>query len=81
MEGVEIVAHGDEESSKVVGRTIKELKLPQGAIVGAIVRNQTVMIAHKSTRIEENDHVIIFVNDKKQVSDIEKLFQIGAFFL
>ena len=81
VEGVEIVAHGDEESSKVVGRTIKELKLPQGAIVGAIVRNQTVMIAHKSTRIEENDHVIIFVNDKKQVSDIEKLFQIGAFFL
>lgn len=80
-EGVEIIAHGDEESSKVVGRTIKELKLPQGAIVGAVVRDNQVMIGHKSLRIEANDHVILFVNDKKLVSDIEKLFQVSSFFL
>lgn len=80
-EGVEIIAHGDEESSKVVGRTIKELKLPQGAIVGAVVRDNQVMIGHKSLKIEANDHVILFVNDKKQVSDIEKLFQVSSFFL
>lgn len=81
MEGIEIIAHGDKESSKVVGRAIKALKLPQGAVVGAIMRNNEVLIAHKSTVIEEGDHVIVFVNDKKQASEVEKLFQIGAFFL
>ena len=67
-----MVAHGDEESSKVVGRKVRELKLPQGAIVGAIVRNNQVLIAHKSTEIQAEDRVILFVNDKKHVSEIEK---------
>ena len=80
-EGIEVVAHGDEESSKVVGRKVRELKLPQGAIVGAIVRNNQVMIAHKSTEIQAEDRVILFVNDKKHVSEIEKLFQVSSFFL
>ncbi len=80
-EGIEVIAHGDQESSKVVGRQIKELKLPQGAIVGAIVRNDEVLIGHKSTIIEANDRVILFVNDKKYVSEIEKLFQVSSFFL
>lgn len=78
---VEIIAHGDETSSKVVGKQIREIKLPQGAIIGAVVRREAVIIAHKSTVIEENDRVIIFVNDKKQIDEIEKLFQIGVFFL
>ncbi|MDO9805699.1 Trk system potassium transporter TrkA [Glaesserella parasuis] len=81
MEGIEVIAHGDKESSKVVGRKISELKLPQGAIVGAIMRNREVLIAHKSTVIEENDHIILFVNDKKQSAEVEKLFQLSAFFL
>lgn len=65
----------------MVGRQIRELKLPQGAIVGAVVRGEEVIIAHKSTMIAENDRVIIFVNDKKQIDEIEKLFQLGVFFL
>ncbi len=81
VEGIEVIAHGDQDSSKVVGRKISELKLPQGAIVGAIMRQGDVMIAHKSTVIEEGDHVIVFVNDKKQSAEVEKLFQLGAFFL
>ncbi|WGE35563.1 Trk system potassium transporter TrkA [Actinobacillus genomosp. 1] len=80
-ECIEVIAHGDKESSKVVGRAVRELKLPQGAVVGAIVRRDEVLIAHKSTEIEENDSVIIFVNEKKQVGEIEKLFQLGTFFL
>ncbi|QIW15173.1 Trk system potassium transport protein TrkA [Pasteurellaceae bacterium RH1A] len=80
-EGIEVIAHGDMESSKVVGRKISEIKLPQGVIIGAIVRNGEVWIAHKSTLIEENDRVILFANDKKQVNEIEKLFQVTTFFL
>ncbi|KAE9538439.1 Trk system potassium transporter TrkA [Ursidibacter maritimus] len=81
VEGIEVIAHGDYSTSKVVGRTVGELKLPQGAIIGAIVRNGLVIIAHKSTMIEENDRVILLINDKKQVNDIERLFQISSFFL
>lgn len=81
VEGIEAVAHGDYETSKVVGRKISEIKLPQGAIIGAIVRDNAPIIAHKSTIIEEGDHVIVFVNDKKQSAEIEKLFQPTVFFL
>lgn len=81
VEGIEVIAHGNSQSSKVVGRKVKELKLPQGAIIGAIVRQNDVIIAHKSTEIEENDRVILLVNDKKQIAEIEKLFQISTFFI
>lgn len=80
-EGIEAIAHGDINSSKVVGRKIKELKLPQGAIIGAIVRNNIVQIAHKNTEIEAEDRIILFVNDKKHIGEVEKLFQLSAFFL
>jgi trk system potassium uptake protein TrkA len=38
-EALEIVAHGDEKSSKVVGRRIGDLPIIPGATIGAIVRN------------------------------------------
>lgn len=81
VEGIEVIAHGDYTTSRVVGRKISEIKLPQGSIIGAIVRNGVVMIAHKSTQIEAGDHVILLMNDKKQLNDIEKLFQVSLFFL
>jgi len=33
------------------------------------------------TRIEAEDHVIVFVTDKKTMPRVEKLFQVGARFL
>lgn len=80
-ECIEGIAHGDMESSKLVGRKVREIKLPQGAIIGAIVRNNIVHIAHKDTEIQAEDRVILFVNDKKHVTEVEKLFQLSAFFL
>ena len=44
-EAIEAVAHGDDKTSKVVGRRIAELKLPRNAAIGAIVRNEAVLIA------------------------------------
>jgi len=80
-EAIEAVAHGDRHSSKVVGRTIDEVKLPPGTSIGAIVRNGEVVIAHHDTVIEAEDHVILFLVDKRRVVDVEKLFQVGAIFL
>lgn len=79
-EAIEIVAKGDENSSKVVGRAIKNIKLPPGTTIGAIVRGSEVVIAHSNTTIMEEDHVILFLVNKKYISDVERLFQVSAIF-
>lgn len=76
-EAIEAVAHGDSSSSKVVGRTIEQIKLPKGATIGAIVRGDEVVIAHHDTVIESEDHVILLLIDKKKIADVERLFQVG----
>ena len=79
-EAIEAVAHGDSRSSKVVGRRIGEINLPPGTTIGAIVREDEVLIAHDSTMIESEDHVVLFVIDKKHIRDVERLFQVGLTF-
>ncbi len=80
-EAIEAVAHGDESTSRVVGRVIDEIKLPPGTIIGAVVRGNDVMIANDNLRIEQGDHVIMFLTDKKFITDVERLFQPSPFFL
>ncbi|ATC84811.1 Trk system potassium transporter TrkA [Pseudoalteromonas sp. NZS127_1] len=80
-EAIEAVAHGDENTSKVVGRAIADIKLPAGTTIGAIVRNDDVLIAHDDTIIMSGDHVIMFLIDKKHITVVEKLFQVSAIFL
>lgn len=80
-EALEVVLHGDPTTSYVIGRKVSELKLPNGAIVGAILRQNEVIIAKKDVIFEEYDHVIVYLSDKKVVSEIEKLFQPSAFFI
>jgi trk system potassium uptake protein TrkA len=79
-EAIEIVAKGDENTSKVVGREIKDLKLPPGTTIGAIVRGNEVIIAHSTTVIQEEDHVILFLVNKKYIADVEKLFHVSAIY-
>ncbi len=80
-EAIEAVAHGDPQTSKVVGRRIDQIKLPPGTTIGAIVRGDDVIIAHHDTVIESGDHVILFLVDKRRIHDVEKLFQVGVTFL
>jgi len=93
-EALELVAHGDARSSKVVGRRIEELDLPKGATIGALVRpprvetgngksanKHQVLIAHHDTVIEPEDHVIVFAINKRIVPKVEKLFQVNIGFL
>jgi trk system potassium uptake protein TrkA len=79
-EAIEAVAHGDPSTSKVVGRRIEEIKLPPGTTIGAIVRGEEVIIAHHDTIIEAEDHVILFLVDKRHIPDVERLFQVGVTF-
>ena len=48
-----------------------------GARISAIVRGDQVLIAHHDTVIESEDHVILFLTDKKKIAAVEKLFQVG----
>ena len=80
-EAIEAIAHGDYRTSKVVGRRIDELPLPTGASIGAIVRDDKVMIARRDIKIEEGDHVIMFLIDKTKVREVERLFQVGLTFI
>lgn len=75
-EAIEIVAKGDTNSSKVIGRTIDSLKLPPGTTIGAIVRDDEVLIAHSDTKILTEDHVVLFLVNKRYISDVEKLFYV-----
>ncbi len=80
-EAIEAIAHGDKTTSRVVGRRIDQLKLPPGTTIGAIVRGDEVIICHHDTVIEPEDHVILFLVDKKYISDVERLFQVGITFI
>lgn len=79
-EAIEAVAHGDHRSSKVVGKRLDEIKLPPGTTIGAIVRDNDVLIAHDHIRVEPDDHLILFLVDKTRVREVEKLFQVGLTF-
>ncbi|MEX0584655.1 MAG: NAD-binding protein, partial [Natronospirillum sp.] len=79
-EAIEAVAHGDATSSKVVGRDIADIDLPEGTTIGAVVRKNEVIMAHRGLMIETDDHVIMFLMDKKRTPDVERLFQVGLTF-
>jgi trk system potassium uptake protein TrkA len=93
-EALELIAHGDRKSSKVVGRKVEEIDLPKGATIAALVRGRPlidprdsrraadeVIIAHHDSVIQADDHVIVFVVNKRIVPKVEKLFQVGVGFL
>ncbi len=80
-EAIEAIAHGDVSSSKVVGRSMADIPLPPGTTFGAILRGDTVLIAHSDIVIEAEDHVILFVVEKRYLPEVEKLFQVGVTFL
>ncbi len=94
-EAIEIVAHGNERTSKVVGRRIDQIRWPSGVSVAAIVRERAVgdegssaprqgkriLMAHHDTVIEEGDHVILFCTQRRRVREVERLFSVGFGFI
>ncbi|HLF11289.1 MAG TPA: Trk system potassium transporter TrkA [Gammaproteobacteria bacterium] len=80
-EAIEAVAHGEARESRVVGRLIEEIRLPRGASISAIVRGDQVLMAHHDTQIQADDHVILFIADRRQIDEVERLFEVGATFV
>ncbi len=80
-EAIEAIAHGTAETSKVVGRSIDAIELPKGSAIVALVREDETIIAHHDTLIESDDHVIIFMTDRRRIDKIERLFQVDVSFI
>lgn len=77
-EALEAIVHGDDRSSRVVGKRVEEIKLPDGASIGAIVRGEQVIMAHHDTCVQCDDHVIVFLSDRRHVEAVERLFMGAA---
>ena len=75
-EALEVVVHSRGGDSQVVGKTVEELNLHESVSVGALVRGDDVIIAHHDTMIEADDHVIMFITDRKHVPEVEKMFEV-----
>lgn len=80
-EAIEIIAHGDKQTSKVVGRHLDEIKLPRSATFGAIMRDDKIFFADKDIKVESDDHVVIFIGNQHDVDAVEKLFQVDFEFM
>ncbi len=92
-EAIEAVAIGDPRTSRVVGRSLEELELPPSAnvvrsleelelppsanVVG-VVRGEKLLIAHHDVIVEPNDHLIVFLHDKRELPQLESLFRAEA---
>ena len=83
-EAIEGVARGDARSSRLVGKRIEQIELPDGARFGVVVRGEgeaaQVLMPHHDLLIEPEDHVIIFVPNKRLLCAVERLFELKATF-
>ena len=79
-EAIEAIAHGTEKESKVVGRAVENIRLPPGTSINAILRDGRVMQAHHDTVIETDDHIILFIADRRQTEEVARMFQVDVQF-
>ncbi|MBN2708779.1 MAG: Trk system potassium transporter TrkA [Calditrichaceae bacterium] len=69
-EAIEMIA---EPGSKITQKTLAELKFTKNAILGAVMRDNEVIIPMGNTRIEAGDKVVLFALPTA-IRELEKLF-------
>lgn len=69
-EVIEMVA---QKGSSVTKRPLKDLKFPEGAIIGCVIHDESVTIPIGATRISPQDRVVVFTLPKS-IKDVEKFF-------
>jgi trk system potassium uptake protein TrkA len=75
-DGMAELIEGDAlETSSLVGAPLREVKVPEGIVVGAVVRGEEVIIPRGSTVIEADDRVILF-SSAKVIKSAEKMFSV-----
>lgn len=85
-EALEIVAHGTKSNSKVVGRRLDAVRLPEDCRFAAIMRSREesetpqVIMPDADVVIEPEDRVLIFVPNRKLIPKLERLFAVDVGF-
>lgn len=75
VELIEVIVCDDKNmNSKFLNKKISDIHLPSGTIIGAIVRGKNIIIVNNNHIIKENDHIIMFVTNKEDILEIEKIF-------
>jgi len=77
-EALEAIVHGDASTSRVVGKRVEQIELPEGTSIGAIVRGDEVLMAHHDTMVRSDDHAILFLSDRRHLDAVERLFLSSA---
>ncbi len=73
VEAIEFIAM---ETSEIVGKPLRKLSIPKGALVGSIVRDKEVIIPHGDTVIEAGDRVLLFARPEL-IPKMEKAVKVG----
>lgn len=79
-EVVEVIARGDVNTSKVIGKSLSQIKLPKSATLAGVIRDGKLLLAAPELEIAADDHAIIFVQNKDHINALEKLFRVSATF-
>jgi trk system potassium uptake protein TrkA len=80
-EAIEIVVHGDRRTSRVVGQKAKSLPLPDSVSIGGLFRQDELVFITSDTEIQDNDHIILFLANKKHIPEVEALFEVRYSFV
>jgi trk system potassium uptake protein TrkA len=74
-EAIEGIVHANEFTSSLFGKSLKEIPLPEGASIGAVVRHGELLMPESDVELCLNDHLIIFLANKDMLSEVEVLFK------
>jgi len=77
-EVIELVVHGERDSSRIIDRRLGDIQLPDGATLGGVIRGRGKLLTADDTVLGAGDHVIVFIADKGATSAVERLFQVGS---
>jgi trk system potassium uptake protein TrkA len=67
------------ETSPLVGKPLRDVQLPDGILIGAIVRGKEIVIPRGDTEVAAKDRVIIFAR-ADQVPTVEQMFRVSLEF-
>ena len=72
--------HGDKKTSHLIGRSLNQVPWPKDVLVGAVIRSGELVVLNEQCVIEEADHIVLVLGKRKQLKEVEKLFQVSADF-
>ena len=75
VQAIEAIARPGNGVSRVVGRKVEDIPLPRGTTINLIVRGEEVLQAHHDTVVQPDDHLILYVSDRRQMQQVERHFR------